>query len=64
MYKFTNGIVVYDEATKNRFEKAGYKLIPEKIKKEKDEESNNDEYINKEYSRGNIKDSKNIKQHN
>ena len=46
MYQFTNGIIVYDEKTKDKFLKSGFKL--KKIKKEKqitideviDEESN------------------------
>jgi len=29
MYKFTNGIVVYDEETKNRYIKAGMTLVEE-----------------------------------
>lgn len=36
MYKFTNGIVVFDEKTRDEFIKAGYRLI----KKEKIEEVN------------------------
>lgn len=27
MYKFTNGIVVFDEKTRNSYIKAGYKLV-------------------------------------
>ena len=27
MYKFTNGIVVFDEKTRDDFIKAGYKLV-------------------------------------
>jgi len=46
MYQFTNGIIVYDEKTKDKFLKSGFKL--KKMKKEKqitideviDEESN------------------------
>lgn len=36
MYKFTNGIVVYDEATKDRYIKAGMTLVEEEkvVKKE------------------------------
>ena len=30
MYKFTNGIVVFDEKTRNDFIKAGYKLVDDK----------------------------------
>lgn len=28
MYKFTNGVVVFDEKTRDDFIKAGYRLIP------------------------------------
>ena len=30
MYKFTNGIVVFDEKTRDDFIKAGYKLVNDK----------------------------------
>ena len=30
MYKFTNGIIVYDEETKNAYIKAGMHLVEEK----------------------------------
>lgn len=33
MYKFTNGIVVFDEKTKDAFVKSGYKLVNETAKK-------------------------------
>lgn len=39
MYKFTNGIVVYDEETKNRYIKAGMTLVEEPkpvVKEEKE----------------------------
>ena len=45
MYKFTNGIVVFDEKTRDDFIKAGYKLVKEeKIKEVKleDENTSND----------------------
>ena len=45
MYKFTNGIVVFDEKTRDDFIKAGYRLIEkEKIKEVKleDENTSND----------------------
>ena len=32
MYKFTNGIVVFDEKTKDSYLKAGYKLAENKVK--------------------------------
>ena len=63
MYQFTNGIIVYDDKTKDKFLKSGYKL--KKIKKEKqlnideviDEESN--QSINSNITRVSKKTSKN-----
>ena len=41
MYKFTNGIVVFDEKTRDDFIKAGYRLVKEeKIKEVKLEDEN------------------------
>lgn len=60
MYKFTNGIVVFDEKTRDDFIKAGYKLVEEeKIKEVKleDENPSNDGTI-EEKSRGSEKVSK------
>ena len=48
MYKFTNGLVVFDKETRDQFIKAGYKLIETKkeIKKEiVDEDKVNDRII-------------------
>ena len=45
MYKFTNGIVVFDEKTRDSYLKSGYKLVKEeKIKEVKleDENTSND----------------------
>lgn len=45
MYKFTNGIVVFDEKTRDEFIKAGYRLVEEeKIEEVKleDENTSND----------------------
>lgn len=44
MYKFVNGIVVFDEKTRDDYIKAGYKLADEKAKeaKVKNENSSND----------------------
>ena len=44
MYKFTNGIVVFDEKTRDEFIKAGYKLVEEEKKEVKleDEDPSND----------------------
>ncbi len=60
MYKFTNGIVVFDEKTRDDFIKAGYRLIEkEKIKEVKleDENTSNDGTI-EEKPRGSKKVSK------
>lgn len=60
MYKFTNGIVVFDEKTRDDFIKAGYRLIEkEKIKEVKleDENISNDGTI-EEKPRGSKKVSK------
>lgn len=41
MYKFTNGIVVFDEKTRDDFIKAGYRLVEEeKIEEDKSEDEN------------------------
>ena len=48
MYKFTNGIVVFDEKTRDDFIKAGYKLVEEEKIKEvnlEDENTSNDGII-------------------
>lgn len=45
MYKFTNGIVVFDDKTKDSYIKAGYKLVKDKKSKEvklEDENTSND----------------------
>nr|DAW91272.1 MAG TPA: hypothetical protein [Bacteriophage sp.] len=60
MYKFTNGIVVFDEKTRDDFIKAGYKLVEEeKIEedKSKDENTSNNGTI-EEKPRGSKKVSK------
>lgn len=60
MYKFTNGIVVFDEKTRDDFIKAGYRLVEEeKIKEVKleDENTSNNGTI-KEKPRGSKKTSK------
>lgn len=48
MYKFTNGIVVFDEKTRDSYLKAGYKLVkdneeekPKEVKLEDENTSNN-----------------------
>lgn len=60
MYKFTNGIVVFDEKTRDDFIKAGYRLVEEKKIEEvklEDENTSNDGTI-EEKSRGSKKVSK------
>lgn len=60
MYKFTNGIVVFDEKTRDDFIKAGYRLVEEeKIEEVKleDENTSNNGTI-KEKFRGSKKVSK------
>lgn len=60
MYKFTNGIVVFDEKTRDDFIKAGYRLVEEKKIEEvklEDENTSNNGTI-KEKSRGSKKVSK------
>lgn len=60
MYKFTNGIVVFDEKTRDEFIEAGYRLVEEeKIKEVKleDENTSNDGTI-EEKPRGSKKVSK------
>jgi hypothetical protein len=60
MYKFANGIVVFDEKTRDDFIKAGYRLVKEeKIKEVKleDENTSNDGTIKKKL-RGSKKISK------
>lgn len=70
MYKFTNGFVVFDKETRDKFIKAGYKLEVSIEKKEKieapineeiNENDTSDESIKEEYSRNNKKTSKHRK---
>ena len=63
MYKFTNGIVVFDEKTRDDFIKTGYKLVEEEKIKEvnlENENTSNDGII-EEKPRGSAKVSKYIK---
>lgn len=51
MYKFTNGIVVFDEKTRDSYLKAGYKLVKERKAKEvklEDENTSNDGTIKRQ----------------
>ena len=60
MYKFTNGIVVFDEKTRDEFIKSGYRLIKEEKIEEvnlEDENTCNDGSI-EEKPRGSKKVSK------
>lgn len=46
MYKFTNGIVVFDEKTRDSYIRAGYRLVKEeKPKEELNENNSNDTTI-------------------
>lgn len=38
MYKFTNGVVVYDEATRDKYIKAGMTLVKQEVKKKEEEQ--------------------------
>lgn len=60
MYKFTNGIVVFDEKTRDDFIKTGYKLVEEEKIKEVNLENENtsDDGIIEEKPRGSAKVSK------
>lgn len=54
MYKFSNGIVVFDKATAEEFIKNGYKLIEQPIKKKEiRNDQDNDESIIKKDTRNN-----------
>ena len=60
MYKFTNGVVVFDEKTRDDFIKAGYRLVKEEKTEEvklEDENTSNDGTIKKKL-RGSKKVSK------
>lgn len=46
MYKFTNGIVVFDEKTRDSYIKAGYRLVKEEKPKEVSEEELNENNSN------------------
>lgn len=65
MYKFTNGIVVYDEKTRDKYIKAGFKLVIENKEKQITidevlvEEQNRNEFVTKEHSRISKKTQKN-----
>lgn len=67
MYKFTNGLVVFDEKTRDEYINAGYKLIEHQVTideaiEEADNENNiGDELIIGENSRNNKKTSKDRK---
>ena len=72
MYKFTNGIVVFDERTRDNLIKAGYKLVKnvkEKTIEENIEVADNDKEesdtsrdVSQEHSGSNSKTSKSRKQ--
>ncbi len=56
MYKFTNGIVVFDEKTRDAYIKVGMRLVKEEKPKEvTDENSSNDGTIEEKPKRSNKK---------
>ena len=56
MYKFTNGIVVFDEKTRDAYIKAGMRLVKkEKPKEVTNENSSNDGTIEEKPKRSNKK---------
>ena len=64
MYKFTNGLVVFDEKTKNACLEAGYKLVEKQmtiddVNKVKDEEDTSNATVGKEHTGNNKKNTKN-----
>ena len=67
MYKFTNGIVVFDEKTRDEYIKAGFKLVESQVIideaiEEVDNENNiSDGFVGEEDSRDNKKTSKHRK---
>lgn len=46
MYKFTNGIVVFDEETKDKYINSGYRLIQDKKQLKKVKKDNEDSFNN------------------
>lgn len=53
MYKFTNGIVVFDEKTKDKYIKVGYKLVEKKEAEIITNENKVDDgIIDKQFKRG------------
>jgi len=64
MYKFTNGIVVYDKAIKEKYIECGYKLVTSKTKKtneDKSSETNSNKSISKKHTGSNDTTSENKK---
>lgn len=61
MYKFTNGLVVFDEKTRDEYIKMGYRLV--EVKKEVVNEENKigNEFVNKFNQSSKKRTGKNIK---
>ncbi len=57
MYEFTNGIVVFDEKTRDRYIEAGYRLIEKKIETKSQEHpvEINEELNENTFNNGTIK---------
>lgn len=67
MYEFTNGIVVFDEKTRDRYIQAGYKLVKKKATVKQCQEvlngneTDNDRIVEEEHPTSNTKTAKNRK---
>ena len=61
MYKFTNGIVVFDEETKNAYIKAGMVLEENKVESPKETDILNDAKGNEETRRTTKEDKKELR---
>lgn len=58
MYKFTNGIVVFDKKTRDAYIKAGMRLVKEEKPKEVTDENNSNDGVIEEKPRRSNKKSK------
>lgn len=56
MYKFTNGIVVFDEKTRDNYLKTGYKLVEKVIKEQSTENEEQPVENNKELNENSSND--------
>ena len=58
MYKFTNGVVVYDEATRDRYIKAGMTLVEEPKPVVKEEKENGESKVRSDFERNEFRPTK------